>query len=140
MQPDINYLAVLVAGVINMVLGALWYGPLFGKSWMAMMGYTPESMAAKKKGMGVRYLVTFIGSLIIAYVLDHGLIFGNAYLKMSGVSAGLMGAFWYWLGFLAVPMLGCVLWEGKSIKFYAINAGYYLVSLLCMGALLSAWL
>ena len=32
---SVNYLAVLVAAALEIGLGALWYGPLFGKPWMA---------------------------------------------------------------------------------------------------------
>ncbi|MBI3341870.1 DUF1761 domain-containing protein, partial [Candidatus Curtissbacteria bacterium] len=38
MEFQINYMAVVAAAVVNMVLGFLWYGPLFGKPWMKMMG------------------------------------------------------------------------------------------------------
>ncbi|HLD39833.1 MAG TPA: DUF1761 family protein, partial [Candidatus Nanoarchaeia archaeon] len=33
-----NYLAVLVAAIAAYVVGFLWYGPVFGKKWMALMG------------------------------------------------------------------------------------------------------
>lgn len=71
--------------------------------------------------------------------LAHGIEFGNAYLGTSGVSGGMQGAFWYWLGF-AVPLTsGSFLWEGKSWKLWALHAGYYLVSLLIMGAILGSF-
>src|SRR3989344_5945336 len=97
----INYLAVVAAAVASMAIGFVWYGPLFGKQWMALMGFTKESMnAAKAKGMSKSYALMTIGSLVMAYVLANGLVFGNSYLNMYGVSAGLQGAFWYWLRLL----------------------------------------
>jgi len=38
---EVNYLAVFIATIASFVFGWLWYGPLFGKAWMRMMGYTP---------------------------------------------------------------------------------------------------
>ena len=38
----LNWLAILVATVAAFVLGGLWYGPLFGKAWMAALGKTEE--------------------------------------------------------------------------------------------------
>ena len=35
---EVNLLAVLAAGIVPMVVGALWYGPLFGKRWLELMG------------------------------------------------------------------------------------------------------
>ncbi len=133
----INYWAVLAAAVASIVLGFTWYGPLFGKPWMAHMGFTKESMeAAKKKGMTLNYVLMSLGSLVMAYVLAHNLVFAAAYTETAGVSAGLMAGFWAWLGFIAPVVMGDQLWGGKKWGLYPINAGYYLVSLLLMGAIL----
>lgn len=45
MFSDVNLVAVLVAGVVDMVIGALWYSPvLFAKSWMRLIGKKEEDM------------------------------------------------------------------------------------------------
>jgi hypothetical protein len=33
---SVNFLAILAAAVANLLLGFLWYGPLFGKPWMKL--------------------------------------------------------------------------------------------------------
>ena len=137
---DINYLAVLVAAISNMVLGFLWYGPFFGKSWMKLMNLDKKKMEeAKKKGMGKTYALAFVGALVMAYVLAHAIVFASAYLDVDGISAGLMAGFWNWLGFIVPVMLGMVLWDNKPWKLYFLNVGYYLVSLLVMGVILAVW-
>ncbi|OHA21318.1 MAG: hypothetical protein A2849_03215 [Candidatus Taylorbacteria bacterium RIFCSPHIGHO2_01_FULL_51_15] len=141
-MPDIpiNYLAVLVCGVASMVLGSLWYGPLFGKQWIALSGMTPEQMEqGKKKGMAKLYALSFLGSLLMAYVLAHSLIFASSYFETSGISAGLMAGFWSWLGFVAPVTLGSVLWDGKPWRLWILNNGYQLLLLLIMGAILALW-
>lgn len=137
----VNYFAVVTAAVISMVLGFLWYGPIFGKPWMAMMGITPNNIAAAKEkgGMGTSYVLMMVGSLFMSYVLAHSIVFAGAYLAVTGVSAGLQAAFWNWLGFIAPVTLGTVLWENKPWKLWFINAGYYLVSLCLMGITLALW-
>ena len=139
MTPVINYAAVVGAAVASMVLGFLWYGPLFGKPWMAIMGFTKESMEKAKKGMGKNYALMTLGSLVMAYVLAHSLIFAATYTKTSGMQAGLMVGFWNWLGFIAPVEMGAQLWGGKPWKLFVINAGYYLVSLCVMGVILALW-
>ncbi len=140
----VNYLAVLASAVFMMVLGGLWYGPLFGKKWIALMGFDQQKVAdMQAQGMGAMwksYALMALGALIMSYVLAHGLIFGNAYLGTSGVSGGLQGAFWYWLGFVVPVSMGSVLWEGKSWTLWTINAGYYLVGMLIIGSILSVWM
>lgn len=44
-MPDLNYLAILVAAIVPLFVGALWYGPLFGKRWLALMETTEEDIA-----------------------------------------------------------------------------------------------
>ncbi len=41
---SINYLAVILCGIISMVIGAIWYGPVFGKLWMKQYGFTEEDL------------------------------------------------------------------------------------------------
>lgn len=140
MTPDINMGAVVVAAVVAMVLGFLWYGPLFGKPWMQLMGFTKESIDKMKgQGMAKNYLIMVIGALVMAYVLAHALEFASAYTNTTGVPAGLMAGFWNWLGFVAPVMIGAQLWEGKPWKLFVLTGGYQLVSLLSMGVILALW-
>ena len=136
----INYLAVLASAIVMMVLGYLWYGPIFGKMWTELAGLTPEKMAAAKaKGMTMSYVIQAIGALLTSFVLAHAIVFAGAYMQISGIAAGLEGAFWNWLGFVAPATVGMVLWEGKPWKYWFIVAGYYLVSMLVIGVLLGLW-
>jgi hypothetical protein len=136
----INYLAVLVSAVAAMGLGYLWYGPLFGKHWVQLMGWNRDDMETKmKSGAGPQYLIQAVGALVMAYALAHSIIFAGAYLHQSGLVAGLQGAIWSWLGFVAPVTLGSVLWDGKPWKLWAINSGYFLVTLIVMGLILGYW-
>jgi hypothetical protein len=136
----INHLAVLVGALSTLVVGTIWYGPLFGKQWIALMGWTPEQMAAaKQKGMGKTYLLQFLGSLLMVYTFAHVHVFAAAYTKTSGAMSGLTCAFWLWLGFIVPVALGSVLWDGKPWKLFWLNVGHYLASLAVIGVILSLW-
>ncbi|KKW23205.1 MAG: hypothetical protein UY65_C0007G0026 [Parcubacteria group bacterium GW2011_GWA2_51_12] len=141
MEVPINYLAVLAAGVSNMILGYLWYGPLFGKQWIAWSGMNQQSLdAAKTKGVAKSYILMFVGALVMAYVLSHVIVFGSAYTQTTGISAGVSSAVWSWLGFIAPVTLGSVLWDNKPWKLWILNNAYNLVALVLMGIILSLWL
>lgn len=43
-MPQVSLLATLLATVLSFVLGGLWYGPLFGKTWMRLVGMTEVGM------------------------------------------------------------------------------------------------
>ncbi len=136
----IHYLAVLLSAVASMIIGFVWYGPLFGKMWMTLSGMTQEQIEqAKKSGMSSSYFIAFLGSLLMSYVLAHALIFASTYLQVQGIQAGLTAGFWNWLGFIMPVTLGSVLWEKKPWKLWIINNGYHLITLLVMGAILAIW-
>ncbi len=143
-QVIINYWAVLVAAIVNMALGFAWYGPLFGKYWIKLMGITPEQaergrIEMQKKMWGI-YGMTFIGSLLMSFVLYHSIFFASSYLNVTGILAGFMGGFWSWLGFILPVSLSAVFFEGKSWRLFILNNGYYLTVLLIMGAILALWM
>ncbi|MBI2026526.1 MAG: DUF1761 domain-containing protein, partial [Deltaproteobacteria bacterium] len=94
----INYVAVIVAAIVSMGIGFLWYGPLFGKAWIKLSGMSMKDMdAAKKKGMAKTYVIAFIGTLVMAYVLAHFV----DYVGATTLSAGAELGSWLWIGFFA---------------------------------------
>ena len=132
---NVNYLAVLVAAIAAYVVGFLWYGPVFGKKWIVLMGFTEKAMEkAKQKSMIGAYLGTFLSMLVMAYVLAIFIGFMGYY-----PTAGIQVCVVTWLGFIATTMLGKVFWENKSWFLYILDAGHYLVTLVMMGAILGAW-
>ncbi len=145
MAIDINWLAILVTTIISVILGTTWFGPLFGKVWIKIVtGKTMEECknemtAEQKKNMWKSYVLVIIGALITNFVLLHSIVFGSAYLSMTGVASGLQAGFWNWLGFIAPALLGSVLWENRPWKYWFIVAGYYLVLLLVNGMILASW-
>ena len=138
----INYLAVLGATVAVFFFGWAWHA-VFGKTWSRLCGMSDRDVAEAKakgmKGMWKSMVLTFVGSLIMSYVLAHSLIFASAYLNASGISAGLQAGFWSWLGFIVPVTMGQVLWEKKTWKFWGFNMAYQLCSLLLMGVVLALW-
>ncbi len=133
-----NIIAVLVAGLIPMVIGSVWYGPLFGQMWINLTGKTEEEIRASIKPIKM-YVVTFIMSLIMAYVLAHILeAFADAY-DVTGLYAGIQGAFWVWLGFVFTVGYQAVAFGDKKLRLFGLNMAYNLVSLLGMGALIGIW-
>jgi uncharacterized protein YacL len=135
----VDYLSVLVAGIAAMILGALWYGPVFGKPWMRMMGFTKENMKAMKMTPAVAMALGFVAALVMAYVLAQLLALAEMTYGELSLSGALQDAFLVWLGFVAPVTLGVVIWEGKPWKLWFLNAGYYLVSLSIMAAIITSF-
>lgn len=130
---EVTLLPILVAGVANVVLGMIWYNPkVFGGYWAAHCGTSPEQMEKGKKKMWLSAILAFLAAMVAAYVMNH---FGVAWGVFDWIGA-IELAFWCWLGFVAPPMLGMVLWEMKPFKYYAIVSGFWLVSFIMMAVII----
>jgi hypothetical protein len=127
----IHWLAVAVAAVAGFPLGALWYGPLFGSTWMAATGITKER--AKQANMAKIYVMTLVLNLVIATSL--AMFIGTTANLQEGLFAGFMAGFTYVAAAIGITYL----FEFRSFKLWAINAGYQVVVFSVMGAILGVW-
>jgi hypothetical protein len=127
-----NHVAILVAAIFQWVLGALWYSLLFAKPWMALTGH---KKGERPKGAILAMFSSFIGGLILSFVLAHVVLWSGATTPVFGALIGFI----CWLGFIAVPLFAETLYEGRPFKLLAINAGYWFVGLVVSGGLLAVW-
>ncbi|HEV2883856.1 MAG TPA: DUF1761 domain-containing protein [Pyrinomonadaceae bacterium] len=132
----INYPAVIVAAVIHFIIGGLWYGLIFGNKFLEIIGWTPEQQAQiVAQSHWSQYLVAFLTSLTLVYILAHFVQYTGA----KGAVGGMQTAFWLWLGFVATTQLATVIFEQRKLGLYLLNVGYQLVAGLICGALLAVW-
>ncbi len=115
-----NLLAIFVAAAAGFLVGGVWYGPLFGKAWMAENGFTEEQL--KNANMLKIYGLTFAFSVLSAVFLGHLLAFFDTSARATMmISSGIA------LGYI-VPAIGTnYLFSRKSGKLFAIDAGYWVV-------------
>lgn len=133
---DINIWAVLAGGLSAVIIGFVWYAPaVFGNTWMKLAGVTEGDLEANKKKMPIMAFAGFVAATILAWVLAHFAIVWGALTVGSALELG----FWVWLGFMVPVHLSPVLWEGKSLKYFAINAGYWLVTTIVVAIIVSLW-
>jgi hypothetical protein len=136
---EVNLWSVLVAAVATMVVGFLWYSPvLFARPWMLAMGYDPEDKAKleqMRKSAGPAYAISFVASLVMAFVLAKIIDIATVDSAFYGMKIG----FAVWLGFVTTVQLTAKLFGNQSTKLYLINTGYQLVCYLAMGAILAVW-
>ncbi len=135
---EINYLAMVVAGLATYAIGALWYSPvLFMNEWMKVAGLDKKKNAKVAQSQMVRmYTLGLIANMIAAFVLARLLVWTRAGDDLVGA---LKIGGWLWLGFIAVWMINSWLYESKQIKYFVINSGYALVTVLVGAAILTLW-
>ncbi len=135
MDVAINYLSVLLAAAVIMGVGALWYGPAFGKYWMKLRGYTPErvrSMAlSAKKAMALAAL----GALVTAFVLALLI----RLLNPIGFGGAFMLALLVWIGFTVPLKANDVLFEEGDWRLFLFHIAENFVALLLASLILTLW-
>ncbi|MFD2542928.1 DUF1761 domain-containing protein [Lacinutrix gracilariae] len=150
--------AIPVAAVAALVVGSIWYNPkVFGNVWMRESGMTEEKMKGSNmiKIFGLSLVFAALLAILLMQFTNHqwgamGMVggdptdalpsfeafmadYGNAFRTykhgaLHGTIFGLFGA---------LPIIGTIaLFERKSAKYIFINAGYWVVTLAIMGALL----
>lgn len=137
---EVNYLLVIGLALLSMVIGAVWYGPLFGARWMELNGVDPsdkEAIKKMQKGMMQTYVLQFVLILLEVWVLYHYVI--GAIDEMGALSNVL----WIWAGFIVPTLAAASMWTTEAPKDkrarFLIQAGYNLVLFLVLGYAIGAW-
>lgn len=166
MQP--NLIAVLVAALVPMVMGFIWYNPkVMGAAWMREAAVTEEKI--KNANMALIFGLAFVFSFLLAFsmqflvihqmhvwsMLAHhdaemkdpnsevGMLFkhlmdtyGNEFRTFKhGMLHGFMTAL-----LVVLPVVATnAMFERKSWKYIWINWGYWAISFMFMGGIVSAW-
>ena len=129
---DLNWLAILVAAFVPVVLGALWYSPvLFARPWMRAVGRSAEELT----GASLGYALSAVGAIVTSYVLARVIRWAEVDDLWNGALVGLL----LWLGFVATVVAVQTYFGGRSRTLWVIDAGYWLASLLVMGAIHGVW-
>lgn len=135
----INYWVVLAGGVAAMIVGFLWYGPLFGKKWLSVMHVSPEDLErrqAMQKTAGPLYAIQFLLTLLQVYILAH-------FVQAWGEGSGIETAVWLWLGFVMPTLAASAMWNNLETRqkwtLFGLTAGYQLVIFVLFGYLLQVW-
>ena len=131
----LNYFAIVAAALVPMLLGAVWYSPmLFARRWLAAIGKTEEEIRARGSAAPY-YALAAVASFVMSYALARIVRWADADDVLSGALVGSLA----WIGFVATTSGINSAFAGRPRSLWAIDAGYYLVSLLLMGAILGAW-
>ncbi len=117
---------VLAGSAAFFVVGAIWYGVLFGNAWQKAAGLQDADLEGAN--MPLIFGLTFLFEMLIAMVLWHLIARTGAaphvVMMMSiGFAIGIM-----------VPAIGInYLYQRKSGMLFAIDAGHFILGMAAMG-------
>jgi hypothetical protein len=126
---EINLAAVVVAWIVHIVLGLLWFQPkLFGNEWSKLTGQD-------LKPSSTWIVPGIIGHLLMILVLVFLIKHTNAENGLSGVLIGLMA----WIGFIVPMEIGELIWEKNPFRLFLIRIGNQLLGITVSAYILGAW-
>lgn len=129
MDIQVDWLTVVVAAILNMVIGFFWYSKwLFGPTWM----HLHKIQACKMERATLVYAA--IVSLVIAYFLA----LAEGYLGVTTVTDGMFVGFCAWLGFVATTQISSVIWCKAPFQLFLLDTGCKLLSFLVMSGVIGA--
>lgn len=134
-----NIVAILVAAAAAFIIGFLFHGPLFGKTWMRLANITPTGNE-KLADMWGQMLANYAANAVMAAVMSGAfiLIFNSSLMGAATWWRGAILGAWFWLGFVATTSSVEVIWMGRSKKLWLFDSASILVCMMAMGAILAA--
>lgn len=130
---DVNFLAVIVAAIVQFALGALWYSnTMFAQAWMADNNIKPGDIKQGTVDMALRYGSTLILFFLVSWVLA-------ALLQVATVAQAVNASVVIGLGLVACSMAIHYIYENKTLRLFIINAGYNVFGLIIAAIILTLW-
>ena len=132
---SINHLAVWATIIFLHAFGFLWYGPLFGEKWMALVGYTTETMQEDSANPGI-WVLNSVSIIASVYLLAW------LFTKLE-VSSGVTGALYAFLITFCIHHLAVMnanMFAGEPYGLAWITGGYTLSGNTIAGLILGSWL
>jgi hypothetical protein len=133
---DMNWFAVLCAGLAYWLLGAIWYSAIFSKAWRSAIEQHGVKLGQPGGGMATKLIVTLICNLFAALVIArviHQVGQRMDLLRGLKIGAGIG------VGFCATALTMTYVWQSPPRKLWAIDTGYHVVGCTIMGAMLAVW-
>ncbi len=129
---DINFLAVVLATIANIVLGMFWYSPsILGTIWAKAHNFSMPILNPAPVSYFLSIGVSFITALFLAFFIN--------WLNITTVWEGIKLAIYLWIGFIATTHFSGVIWARKSYLAYLIDSAFQLVSLVIMAIIITFW-
>jgi hypothetical protein len=127
----VNYLAIVVAAVVAIVIGFVFFAPqTLGSRWTAYGIPAPPARPAP-----TTFVVGLLAALINAWVL--AVLALN--LRGSTVADGIMLGILVWLGFMATLTAAEGAFQGRPWAPWFINNAHHVIVQVLMGAIVTAW-
>ena len=129
-----NYLAIVVAAIACFVLEAGWYS-IFLQPWLNGIGRSREWLVSSGANPALQFAVALIAEAVIAASI-------SCIMQNTGEQTavrGIMVAVMLWFSFVLPVLCLEYVFEIRPWSLLGINAGFWLLGMMLMGAIVGAW-
>jgi len=129
----VNFLAVIVAAVIAIVIGFVYYSPqAMGDRWMAYLGTTRAQLGnPDPTGMGAGVVASLVNAWVLAVLALN--------LGATGVQDGILLGILCWLGFMATITAAGVAFLKQPWGLWVLNNIHNVIVQIVMAVIVTAW-
>lgn len=129
-----NWLAILAAAIACFLLEAVWYS-FFIVPWMSGIDRSQQWLTSHGANVGIRFAVAIAAEFAMGVAISCVLQLTGPQTAWRGAKTGAM----LWLGFNVTVWATEYIFEVRPWSLFAINAGYWLLGMMLMGAIIGAW-
>ena len=129
-----NYLANIVAAIACFLFEAVWYS-VFLDTWIHGIGRTRQWLESS----GMNPYLQFATALVMAALMATAI---SCVTQLTGKQTALRGikvAALLWAGFELTALSTEYIFEVRPISLFLVNAGFWLIGMTLMGAIVGAW-
>ena len=127
----INWIAVALGAVFSMILGTLWYGPLFGKLWLKLIDKKAEDLNSNSGMYVFTFIAAFAGSLVLAVLINS--------LGITTWGWGLIAGAVIWVGIGVTALVSTAVFNETKAGVVLLFATYQLVIYIVEGVVFAIW-
>jgi hypothetical protein len=129
-----NYLAIVAAAIACFLFEAVWY-TAFLNTWISGIGRTMQWLTSSGMNPAIQYATALIMAAVMATAISCVTQLTGKQTALRGIKVGAL----LWMGFELTTWSTEYIFEVRPISLFLVNAGYWLLGMMLMGAIVGAW-
>ncbi len=129
-----NYLAIVAAAIACFLFEAVWY-TVFLNTWISGIGRTMQWLTSSGMNPAIQYGTALIMAAVMATAISCVTQLTGKQTALRGIKVGAL----LWVGFELTTWSTEYIFEVRPISLFLVNAGYWLLGMMLMGAIVGAW-
>lgn len=129
-----NYFAIVTAAIACFLFEAVWYS-VFLNTWISGIGRSMQWLTTSGVNPAIQYATALIMAAVMATAISCVTQLTGNQTALRGIKVSAL----LWLGFELTTWSTEYIFEVRPISLFLVNAGYWLLGMMLMGAIVGAW-